>query len=64
MPCKILASVDHKLITLFVNHLGPIHIYFLVYVDDIILTSNHEGTMNRLIDKLKHDFAIKDLGST
>jgi hypothetical protein len=53
------SQVDHSL---FVYHLASVHIYLLVYVDDIILTGNHEGTMNRLIDKLKHDFAMKDLG--
>jgi len=48
--------------SLFLYHADSVHIFLLVYVDDIILTGNHEETMNVLIAKLKVDFAMKDLG--
>lgn len=34
-----------------------------MYVDDIILTGNHEPTVDCLIGKLKGEFAMKDLGA-
>lgn len=36
--------------------------YLLVYVDDLILTGNHEHTNQFFIDCLNKEFAIKDLG--
>jgi hypothetical protein len=53
------SQVDHSLFTF---HIGSVHIFLLVYVDDIILTGNHEGTMHWLVTKLQVDFAMKDLG--
>jgi hypothetical protein len=52
-------QVDHSL---FTYHLDSVHVFLLVYVDDIILTGNHEGVMNCFIANLKADFAMKDLG--
>lgn len=37
-------------------------IYFLVYVDDILLTSNDPQTISQLLQKLHHYFNMKDLG--
>jgi hypothetical protein len=54
------SQVDHSL---FLYHHGQIHIFSLVYVDDIILTGNHEDTMNWIISQLQANFAIKDLGT-
>jgi hypothetical protein len=54
------SQVDHSL---FLYHHSQIHIFLLVYVDDIILTSNHEDTMNWIISQLQANFAIKDLGT-
>lgn len=34
---------------------------FIVYVDDIIITSGDEGEIQRLKKKLAQDFEIKDL---
>ena len=48
---------------MFLYHHGQIHIFLLVYVDDIILTSNHEDTMNWITNQLQAKFAIKDLRS-
>ncbi|XP_071679680.1 uncharacterized protein [Lolium perenne] len=36
--------------------------YLLVYVDDIILVSSSTTGANRLIQRLRSDFAVKDLG--
>lgn len=36
--------------------------YLLVYVDDLILTGNHENVLTAFIDRLHKEFAIKDLG--
>lgn len=36
--------------------------YLLVYVDDLILTSNQEHVMAKFIARLHNEFAIKDLG--
>jgi hypothetical protein len=49
--------------SLFTYHVGSIHVYLLVYVDDIILTGNHSETLTTIINKLQADFATKDLGS-
>ena len=53
-------QVDH---TLFIKHFtgGRITI-LIVYVDDIVLTGNHEGEMSRLKMLLSQEFEIKDLG--
>ena len=49
--------------SLFVFHHGSYLLYLLVYVDDIILTGNHEPSLKRFIDRLQTEFAIKDLGN-
>ena len=38
-------------------------IYFLLYVDDIILTGNNSSLLARFTCKLYSEFATKDLGS-
>jgi len=48
--------------SLFIYHTSQVHIFILVYVDDIILTGNHKATISWILSKLKSDFAIKDLG--
>jgi hypothetical protein len=49
--------------SLFIYHQGSIHIFILVYVDDIIITGNHHATINHLIATLQLDFAMKYLGA-
>jgi hypothetical protein len=49
--------------SLFSYHRDRIHIFLLVYVDDIIITGNHSATINWLIGTLKLEFAMKDLGT-
>jgi histone deacetylase 1/2 len=36
--------------------------YLLVYVDDIILVSSSSSAATRLIQNLRSEFAVKDLG--
>ncbi|PKU68330.1 Retrovirus-related Pol polyprotein from transposon TNT 1-94 [Dendrobium catenatum] len=38
-----------------------IHLYFLIYVDDILLTGNDNSTMQRLLDHLHVTFQIKQM---
>ncbi|KAF5469540.1 hypothetical protein F2P56_013604 [Juglans regia] len=38
-------------------------IYLLLYVDDIVVTSNNSILLNAFIDKLSKEFATKDMGS-
>ena len=37
--------------------------YFLIYVDDIIVISSSSPAIDRLLAQLRRDFAIKDLGT-
>ena len=48
--------------SLFVFLQEAIRIYVLVYVDDIIVTSNMTTAITDLILKLQQEFAMKDLG--
>ena len=43
------------------HHVGHI-IYFLLYVDDIVVTSSNDELLQNFIDFLGHSFDIKDLG--
>jgi hypothetical protein len=43
-------------------HRHPIHLFVLVYVDDIIVTGTHSSAISTLFNKLQQDFAMKDLG--
>jgi hypothetical protein len=53
------SQVDHSL---FTYHVGTTHIFLLIYVDDIIVTSNYARSLDWLVDKLQANFAMKDLG--
>jgi hypothetical protein len=37
--------------------------FILIYVDDILITGTHYSRIRLLLDPLKMDFALKDLGS-
>lgn len=47
--------------SLFFFHQGDVIIYFMVYVDDIIVVSFCDLAIQRLLHKLRDDFALKDL---
>ncbi|KAI3719151.1 hypothetical protein L6452_20045 [Arctium lappa] len=48
--------------SLFVFKRDSCIMYLLVYVDDLILTGNHDHVLAAFITKLNQEFAIKDLG--
>jgi hypothetical protein len=48
--------------SLFIYHHSNVHMFLLVYVDDIIVTGNSLSAIFQLIECLKSDFAMKDLG--
>ncbi|GKC07292.1 retrovirus-related pol polyprotein from transposon RE1 [Tanacetum coccineum] len=49
--------------SLFIYNQDGVTVYFLVYVDDIILTGNNSKFMDDFVNKLATRFSIKDLGS-
>jgi len=53
------SQVDHSL---FVFHTSHICLFLLIYVDDIIITGNNITAISTLIQNLKLEFAMKDLG--
>jgi type III secretory pathway component EscS len=48
--------------SLFLFNTYTFVMFVLVYVDDIVITSSVPGIINKLIQELQFDFAIKDLG--
>jgi histone deacetylase 1/2 len=48
--------------SLFVYRHGTDTAYLLLYVDDIILTACTDGLLRQLTDRLRAEFALKDLG--
>ena len=48
--------------SLYVYHHGSTLIYFLIYVDDTIITSADIHAINKVISLLQDNFAIKDMG--
>ena len=48
--------------SLFIYHHPTFTMYFLIYVDDIIITSSKAFAITELLTLLKSEFAIKDLG--
>ncbi|PRQ57405.1 putative RNA-directed DNA polymerase [Rosa chinensis] len=48
--------------SLFIYRQGVHTIYFLLYVDDIVVTGSSNQLLQRFIDTLGHGFDIKDLG--
>ncbi|CAH9133554.1 unnamed protein product [Cuscuta epithymum] len=48
--------------SLFIYSHGSTLIYFLVYVDDIVLTGNSSTAVNSFIERLTTRFSVKDLG--
>ena len=49
--------------SLFFFRQGDVIIYFLVYVDDIIVVSSSASAVEKLLQNLHDDFALKDLGT-
>ncbi|CAH9052365.1 unnamed protein product [Cuscuta europaea] len=49
--------------SLFIYYHDQIIIYFLVYVDDIVLTGNSSVAVNKFVMQLTSRFSVKDMGS-
>ena len=49
--------------SLFIYHSAAVTIYFLIYVDDLIVTASQTSAIDTLLRHLQLDFAIKDLGN-
>lgn len=48
--------------SLFVLHQGTTEAHLLLYVDDIILAASTPTLLHRIIEQLRREFAMKDLG--
>ncbi|RVW76570.1 Retrovirus-related Pol polyprotein from transposon RE1 [Vitis vinifera] len=48
--------------SLFVYHKGHIHLFILIYADDILVTGTDPSLIQSLIQKLQTEFKMKDLG--
>lgn len=48
--------------SLFIYNFHGVTVYFLVYVDDIIITGNSTTSIDKFVHQLNDRFALKDLG--
>lgn len=48
--------------SLFVYYSSDVIVYFLVYVDDTILTGSSLDFLSKFVDELSHRFSLKDMG--
>lgn len=48
--------------SLFIKSSQSSSIYILIYVDDLIITGDHQNEINQIICYLDKQFSIKDLG--
>lgn len=48
---------------MFIYGANGLLIFFLIYVDDIVITSSNASAITQFIRDLQNDFAIKDMGS-
>lgn len=48
--------------SLFVKKVDGVLLYVLVYVDDIIVTGNHQANIDSFVSTLDTQFSLKDLG--
>jgi hypothetical protein len=48
--------------SLFIFHQGSIQIFLLIYIDDIIVVSSSQYVIDKLLQQLWADFALKHLG--
>lgn len=53
---------SHSDTSLFIQHCHSFTIYFLVYVDDIIITGSNLSVVTKVIQKPSAQFSLKDLG--
>jgi len=56
-------TISHSDTSLFTRATGNNLLYLLVYVDDIILTSNNADFVSQFVTRLAQRFSLKDLGN-
>lgn len=61
--CQLGFSASKADTSLFFYRKGDVVIYFLVYVDDIIVVSSSDQAIPALLKDLNAEFALKDLGN-
>lgn len=49
--------------SLFIFNKAGVTTFVLIYVDDIVVTSSSSQAVSALLEDLKQDFALKDLGN-
>jgi histone deacetylase 1/2 len=49
-------------VSLFIFNQDGLQIYIFIYVDDIIIVSSSSSATDSLLQQLRHEFAVKDLG--
>jgi len=54
------SKTDHSL---FYYHHNGVMLFFLVYVDDILITGNDSSALHQLIQYLQTRFAVRDMGA-
>ncbi|PKU60279.1 Retrovirus-related Pol polyprotein from transposon TNT 1-94 [Dendrobium catenatum] len=55
-------TFNHSDPSLLIYNRNGIHMFFLVYVDDILLTGNSSSEINKLLCNLRATFTMRDLG--
>jgi hypothetical protein len=55
-------EISKAVTSLFVYNKNSIVLNLLVYVDDIVVTSSSPNAITALLQDLRSDFALKDLG--
>ncbi|KAG8496312.1 hypothetical protein CXB51_009046 [Gossypium anomalum] len=48
--------------SLFIKNTNGVLLYVLIYVDNIIVTGNHQGSIDAFVTSLDTQFSLKDLG--
>jgi hypothetical protein len=49
-------------VSLFIFNQDGLQIYMLIYVDNISIVSSSSSTTDKLLQQLRHEFVMKDLG--
>ena len=53
---------SHSVASLFIYHVNAITLYFLVYVDDLIVIGDNSSFLTHFLQALSTRFSVKDLG--
>lgn len=58
----LMVFIKHQLLLLFISNTDTTIICLLIYIDDLLITSNNFTTLQHFIQELSTSFAIKDMG--